>query len=61
MKPQVRVLGIDDAPFSFDDGKVPIVGVVVRPPGYVEGLMITDVTIDGDDADRSILDLVFQV
>ena len=60
MKPQVRVLGIDDAPFSFDDGRVPIVGVVVRLPGYIEGLMISDVAVDGDDADRSILDLILR-
>jgi endonuclease V-like protein UPF0215 family len=58
VKPQVRVLGIDDAPFSFGDGKVPIVGVLVRLPGYVEGVMISDVTVDGDDADRAIIDLI---
>jgi uncharacterized protein len=58
VKSQVRVLGIDDAPFSFRDGKVPMVGVVVRLPGYVEGVMISEVTVDGDDADRSIIDLI---
>lgn len=60
MKSQVRVLGIDDAPFSFRDGKVPIVGVVVRLPGYVEGVMISEVTVDGDDANRSIIDLLLR-
>ena len=54
----MRVLGIDDAPFSFGDGKVPIVGVVVRMPGYVEGVMTSEVTVDGDDADRAIIDLL---
>lgn len=58
MKQQVRVLGIDDAPFSFTDRKVPIVGVVVRLPGYVEGVMISEVTIDGDDADQVLIDLI---
>ena len=60
MKRQVRVLGIDDAPFSFGDGKVHVVGVVVRLPGYVEGVMISDVTIDGDDADRSVMDMIMR-
>ena len=59
VKQQVRVLGIDDAPFSFGDRKVPIVGVVVRLPAYVEGVMMSEVTVDGDDADRCIIDLHF--
>jgi uncharacterized protein len=58
VKPQVRVLGIDDAPFSFGESRVPIVGVVVKLPGYVEGVMISDVAVDGDDADQAILDLI---
>ncbi|HEY3419438.1 MAG TPA: DUF99 family protein [Methanomassiliicoccales archaeon] len=60
MKRQVRVLGIDDAPFSFRDGKVPIVGVVVRLPGYVEGVIVSEVTVDGDDADQVITDLILR-
>jgi uncharacterized protein len=58
MKQQVRVLGIDDAPFSFRDAKVPIVGAVVRLPGYVEGVMVSEVTVDGDDAEQAITDLI---
>ena len=60
MKPQVRVLGIDDAPFSFGEGKVPIVGVVVRLPAYVEGVMMSEVTVDGDDADAAITGLILR-
>jgi uncharacterized protein len=58
VKSQVRVLGIDDAPFSFGGRKVPIVGVVVRLPGYVEGVMMSEVSVDGEDADRAIIDLL---
>lgn len=54
----MRVLGIDDAPFSFGGGKVPLVGVVVRLPAYVEGVMMSEATIDGDDADQVIKDLL---
>jgi endonuclease V-like protein UPF0215 family len=60
MKQQVRVLGIDDAPFSFRDAKVPIVGAVVRLPGYVEGVMVSEVTVDGDDAEQAITDLILK-
>ncbi len=58
MKSQVRVLGIDDAPFSFDEDRVEIVGVVVRLPSYVEGLMVSDVEVDGDDANRRVVEMV---
>lgn len=50
MKPHVRVLGIDDAPFRFSDKTVPVVGVVIRAPSYVEGVMVTEVEVDGEDA-----------
>lgn len=53
-KPQFRVLGIDDAPFSFRDPETEVVGVVVRAPGYVEGVMTTRVTVDGRDADARL-------
>jgi endonuclease V-like protein UPF0215 family len=49
VKPHVRVLGIDDSPFSFSDSKVTIIGVVMRLPIYVEGVMSSRLTIDGDD------------
>lgn len=50
MKAQVRILGIDDGPFSFEDERVEIVGVVVRLPSYVEGVLLSDVAVDGTDA-----------
>jgi len=57
MKPQFRVLGIDDGPFSFSDRKVPVIGVVVRK-GYVDAVMRTEVQVDGDDATDAISRLV---
>ena len=58
MKRQGRVLGIDDAPFSFNDAEVPIVGVMVRLPGYVEGVMVSQVAVDGDDADQVLTEML---
>ena len=49
-KPQFRVLGIDDAPFSFRDAETEVVGIVVRAPSYVEGVMTSRVAVDGRDA-----------
>jgi len=50
MKAQSRILGVDDAPFTFADAVVPVVGVVVRAPDYVEGVLTTRVHVDGTDA-----------
>ena len=50
MKAQSRILGVDDAPFRFTDEHVPVVGVVVRAPSYVEGILTTRVHVDGTDA-----------
>lgn len=54
MKSQIRVLGVDDAPFAFKRGSVPVVGIVMRLPSYVEGVMVAECTIDGTDANDVI-------
>ena len=56
MKSQIRILGIDDGPFDFEDASTKVVGVVMRLPAYVESVMITEVTVDGklDATDRLI-------
>lgn len=58
MKQQVRVLGIDDSPFSFGDKKALVIGALVRLPGYLEGVLRGEVTVDGTDSTRAIVDLV---
>jgi len=58
LKDQARVLGIDDAPFSFSDGTVPIVGALVRPPTYLEAVLRSAVTVDGDDATVKVVEMV---
>ncbi len=55
MKPHVRVLGIDDSPFTFQSKRALVVGVVNRLPAYVEGIMRTEVEVDGEDANDAIL------
>ena len=57
MKPQFRVLGIDDGPFTFEDRTVPVVGVVVRK-GYVDAVLRTAVEVDGTDATSALALLV---
>lgn len=50
MKAKSRFLGIDDAPFGFQDKEVPVVGVVVQAPAYIEGVLATRAQVDGRDA-----------
>ncbi len=50
MKSEVRVLGIDDAPFSFSDETTDIIGVIMRGNGYMEAVLHDHIQIDGCDA-----------
>jgi endonuclease V-like protein UPF0215 family len=58
MKPQVRVLGIDDSPFRFGDSESLVVGALVRAPNYLEAVMKTTVKVDGTDSTDRIVDMV---
>jgi endonuclease V-like protein UPF0215 family len=58
MKAKSRFLGIDDAPFHFSDETVPVVGVVVQAPSYIEGVLTTLVEVDGHDATDRIAEMV---
>ncbi|HPT74886.1 MAG TPA: DUF99 family protein, partial [Methanomassiliicoccaceae archaeon] len=60
MKKQVRVLGIDDSPFTFESKRALLVGVVARLPMYIEGIMRTDCEVDGTDANDAIADMVLR-
>jgi len=52
------VLGIDDSPFSFHSEKVLVVGVVARLPGYLEGVMRTECSVDGKDANTALIAMI---
>jgi endonuclease V-like protein UPF0215 family len=50
MKQQIRLLGIDDSPFTFNEKYATIIGVVMRGGEYLESVLKNQVSIDGDDA-----------
>ncbi len=50
MKQQIRLLGIDDSPFTFNDKYTYVIGVIMRGGEYLEGVIKTQVSIDGNDA-----------
>ncbi len=54
-KREIRVLGIDDAPFDkFKDRKTLIIGTLFRGGEFLDGVLSTTVTVDGNDATGQI-------
>jgi endonuclease V-like protein UPF0215 family len=59
IKNEIRILGVDDAPFNkFKDKKTALIGVVFRGGGYLEGVLKREIDVDGDDATERIIEMV---
>jgi len=59
VKPEIRVLGIDDGCFQpHTKGMVDVVGVVFRGGYWLDGVMRTEVEIDGMDATDKIASMI---
>jgi len=59
VKPEIRVLGIDDGIFApHTKGIVDVVGIVYRGGYWLDGVMRTEIEIDGMDATEKIASMV---
>lgn len=59
IKPEIRVLGIDDCGFTpRTKGPVDVLGVVYRGGYLFEGVMRTEITIDGLDSTERIASMI---
>ena len=59
IKPEIRVLGVDDGVFTpHVKGLVPVVGVVFRGGYWLDGVMHTKVEVDGFDATSKIASMI---
>ncbi len=59
IKPEIRVIGVDDGIFTpHVPGPVPVVGVVFRGGYWVEGVMHTEILVDGFDATQKIAEMI---
>jgi endonuclease V-like protein UPF0215 family len=56
IKPQIRILGIDDG--SLCGQKILLVGVVFRGGFWIDGLLSCDIERDGTDATEKIISMV---
>jgi endonuclease V-like protein UPF0215 family len=58
MKKQIRILGIDDGPFTFKDTHSILIGTVMRGREYLECILRNYITIDGTDATDVCIDMI---
>jgi hypothetical protein len=59
IKNEIRILGIDDAPFKKDlSEKTALIGVVFRGGSYLEGVLKSEIIVDGDDVTDKIIDMI---
>ena len=59
IKPEIRILGVDDGVFTpHVKGLVPVVGVVFRGGYWLDGVMHTKVEVDGFDATSKIASMI---
>ena len=58
MKEHIRIAGFDDGPFSFGDERCIFAGVLMRMPGTVEGISISNIEVDGTDSALRISEML---
>ena len=58
MKSEIRVLGIDDAPFDRKDNEVLLVAPFFRGGRLMDGLLSTKVERDGEDATVKTIEMI---
>jgi len=58
IKEEIRILGIDDGPFTKKDKEVIVVGVVFRGGEFLDGVLRTYVSVDGLDATENLSKMV---
>jgi endonuclease V-like protein UPF0215 family len=57
-KLEIRILGFDDSPFDAHDKTVDIIGVIYRGGNFLDGVLKTEVEVDGMDATDKLISLV---
>jgi len=59
IKQEIRILGIDDAPFTpWTKRKVMVIGTVFRGGNWLDGILRTYILVDGSDATDNITRMI---
>ena len=54
IKKEARIIGLDDGPFSKNQQKTIIVGIITRGGDWFDGMVKCEVSVDGNDATSNI-------
>jgi len=56
VKKEIRIIGFDDGPFiPRKKAKVPVIGVIYRGGNYLDGILKTEIEVDGLDATQKLI------
>jgi uncharacterized protein len=59
IKQEIRILGVDDAPFTpHAREKVMLIGTIFRAGNWLDGVLSTYITSDGNDATTRLIEMV---
>ena len=59
MKREIRVIGIDDAPFDkFKDKEVLVVGTIFRGGDWLDGVLSTKARVDGNNSTSQLIKMI---
>lgn len=58
IKDEIRILGLDDGPFKRGDEKTLLVGTIFRGGSFLDGVVSTEVEVDGLDATEKVVQLI---
>jgi endonuclease V-like protein UPF0215 family len=58
IKPEIRIVGWDDAPFTFKDRHTLLMGVVCRGGIQIDGVITAKIRVDGEDATEKIAEAI---
>ena len=59
IKKEIRVIGIDDAPFNkFNKGNVLVIGVIFRGGSWLDGILSTKVRVDGNNSTKKLAEMI---
>lgn len=59
IKKEIRLIGIDDASFNlFEDKKTILIGAIFRGGEWLDGVLKTEIEVDGNDATEKIITMV---
>lgn len=57
VKKEIRILGWDDSPFEKGaGGNVPVIGVITRGGSFIDGILKTEVKMDGLNATEKLIE-----